>query len=88
MILHLPVALTVLLSLVTVAFAGPTNIGGRTCGSHPTAEDINANENKFADALSKIGSSTRLTGNYSNRTIQVHFNVIYSGKKLEQGYVP
>jgi len=87
MIYHLPVALTVL-SLVTAAFAGPTNYGGPKCGSHLSAEDIDANESKFADSLSRIGGVTRLTDNFSNHTISVYFNVIYSGKKLEQGYIP
>ena len=82
------VAFTVLLSLVTVAFASPTQNGGRKCGNQLTPEDILAKEGKFADALSKIDGSVRLAGDLSNYTIPVYFHVIYSGQNLSQGYVP
>ena len=88
MILRLPVALTVLLSLFTVAFAGPAKYGGRKCGNQFTAEEIEAKESKFADSLSRMGTPTRLAGSFSNYTIPVHFFVIYSGKTLAQGYIP
>jgi len=88
MMFRLPVALTVLLSLITVASAGPTRYGGRKCGNHPTSEDIDAKEGNFMDALSKTDGPVGLAGKFSNHTIPVRFHVIYSGKKLSQGYVP
>ena len=83
-----PVAIIVLFSLITVAFAGPTKYGGRKCGNHLSSQDIDAKEGNFMDALSKTDGPVRLAGKFSNHTIPVHFHVIYSGKKLSQGYIP
>ena len=88
MISRFPVVLTVLLSLTTAAFAGPTNYGGRKCGNHLTSEEIDAKEGNFTDALSKLDGNVRLAGKFSGYTIPVHFHVIYSGTKLSQGYIP
>jgi len=85
---HIPVALTVLLSLITGAFAGPTKYGGRKCGNNLSSEDIDAKEGNFTDALSKLDGTVRLAGKFSKYTIPVHFHVIYSGGKISQGYIP
>lgn len=87
MILPLP-ALTILFSFATIAFAGPTNYGGRKCGNHPSPEHINEKESKFADALSRLGVPTRISNNFSNHTISVYFNVISSGSQYAQGTIP
>ena len=80
--------LAILLSFVTIAFASPTDYGGRKCGNHPSPEHINEKESKFADALSRLGVSTRTANNFSNHTISVYFNVISSGTQYAQGYIP
>lgn len=85
MILPTP-ALAAILSLATVAFAGPTNYGVRKCGNHLATEDVNAREGKFLLALSK--AHTRIASNFSNQTIPVYFNVISSGTVLSQGCIP
>lgn len=88
MIFRLP-ALTILFSFATIAFAGPTNYGGgRKCGNHPSLEHINEKESKFADALSRLGVSTRIASEFSNHTISVYFNVISSGTQYAQGCIP
>lgn len=88
MILCLSVTLATLLSLVTVAFASPSKYGGSRCGTQLTAEDIEAKESDFTEALSRIDIPTRIASDFSDRTIPVHFHVIYAGKELKKGYVP
>jgi len=88
MILRLSITLAILLSLVAVVFTGPSQHNGRICGNQPTPEDMEAKERKFVSALSGAGGPMRLVESFSNYTIPVYFNVIYSGKKLEQGYIP
>ena len=88
MILSLPTALTVILSLVTVAFAGPAKYGGRKCGNHFTDEEIAAKERNFSGAINNTEALTRITNGFSNHTVLVYFNVISSGGTLEQGCVP
>lgn len=87
MVLRLRVVLTVALSLVTVAFAGPTKYGNRTCGNHLTRGEINARESRFTDALSRIETPTRISDHFSNRTVPVYFNVISSGTGISQGCI-
>jgi hypothetical protein len=84
MISPIPVAVSVLLSLATVAFASPPKYGDRKCGNHLTAEDIVAKEGAF----SKLQGPVRLAEGFSNYTIPVYFHVVSAGDQLAQGSVP
>ena len=84
MISPIPVAISVLLSLATVAFAGPPKYGDRECGNHLTAEDIVAKEGAF----SKPQGPVRLARGFSNYTIPVYFHAVSAGDQLVQGSVP
>lgn len=87
MILNLPVALTFLLPLVTVAFAGPAKYSGRGCGTNVSSEEIETKESKFTTALA-VSTLTKGQDDFCDYTIKVYFHVIYSEKDLDHGYVP
>ena len=98
MLLHLPVALTALLSLATVVVATPFDVDrlhgiepratGRTCGSHLTPEAASRKEETFTSPLAGDGAAVRVAAANGTFTVPVNFHVIYSSNNISGGYVP
>jgi hypothetical protein len=98
MLLHLPVAFTVLLSLATAVVANPFDVDwlrgietrdtDRKCGSHRPPETVSKQEKAFNSLLAENNATLMAIDAPATYTILVTFHVIYAGITLSKGYVP
>lgn len=89
------VALTTLLSLVSIVAATPADIDrlygfmprstGRKCGSDIPSEAVRAKEKDF---VSLVATSKVTAVSAGSATVPVNFNVIYASENIADGYVP